>query len=248
MLINILQVKEKLDVRQNTLSKITGISRNIINMIVNGKREPYFNISDDRYYALHTEYPDVFILPDDFMYYSKLTLLLNKYLYNISTVQCRQVISSSLFYYKNKIFFMYQQKNNFMRLFPELYIAAYEDNDKLVILDSANFLDPISDIIVPTQISLSSWEDCEKEGIKYEEFLKYSVQNFNINLMCRQMKQPDFADILGITHSSLYGMLQKYPDRSFVQYKETMERIFVPYIIPVKLSDLQKIINRKTSR
>ena len=80
MLINILQVKEKLDVRQNTLSKITGISRNIINMIVNGKREPYFNISDDRYYALHTEYPDVFILPDDFMYYSKLTLLLNKYL------------------------------------------------------------------------------------------------------------------------------------------------------------------------
>ena len=240
MLINILQVKEKLDVRQNTLSKITGISRNIINMIVNGKREPYFNISDDRYYALHTEYPDVFILPDDFMYYSKLTLLLNKYLYNISTVQCRQVISSSLFYYKNKIFFMYQQKNNFMRLFPELYIAAYEDNDKLVILDSANFLDPISDIIVPTQISLSSWEDCEKEGIKYEEFLKYSVQNFNINLMCRQMKQPDFADILGITHSSLYGMLQKYPDRSFVQYKETMERIFVPYIIPVKLSDLQK--------
>lgn len=238
MLIDILQVKEKLDVRQNTLSKITGISRNIINMIVNGKREPYFNISDDRFYTLHTEYPDVFILPDDFMYYSKLTLLLNKYIYNISMVQCRQVISSSLFYYKNKIFFMYQQKDNFMRLFPELYIAAYEDNGKLVSLNTSNFLDPISDIIVPTQISLSSWEDCEKKRIKYEEFLKYSVQNFNINLMCRQMKQPDFADILGITHSSLYGMLQKYPDRSFVQYKETMEQIFVPYIIPVKISDL----------
>lgn len=228
MVINLKAIFDSTDMSQADFAKITGISRYSVWKATEPAYDGMFNVTPDRFYKIHCSLPDLIPLPDDFFHYTRPGFMINKYLNHYSKDETLSEVPRRLYEIKN--YFFYNYKDGMDRLFPNMYLPYYKDEDNnLQFYKGEDFIPfnlkryekrPIT-LLTPV-----TWERYRSEfGEDRELYDRYSSDNIRANLFFRNLFRKDFLDIL-TTDLHLF-MTQ---DVSFVQNGALLEKVFHPYI------------------
>lgn len=241
MRVNIKELQQKSGLNQKRFSKASGINRYSLSLANTDPSKEFIRIPDDKYYELYKKFPNIVDLPDDFFYYTRLSLLLNKSVYRITAGQLRETIPSSSLYISGP--FLYQYKDKFKMVFPELYIPCVENNKKIAFYREADTLpfkpehvpEKPEKFILSTKESITGTESKRKE--KQLLFDKYSVENIMANIDCRMLNIKQFSEVIGADVLKMRKLLKK-ENCSLMEHADYWDCLFQPYIIPVMLKDL----------
>lgn len=227
MYVNATELFSKNKITQGKVTEITGLCRYTISKALSNRENPYFYIEDNKYFEISQSHPDLFPLPEDFRYYTKLSLMLNKHTNNISIAEFRNKCVQTSYFYSHDGY-MYHLKDRMHATFPKFYLPYYKKDlaeDVWVYYESPYLPDAYKE----PNICLRPITKEKAKKSDLIEFETYSLSNIVLNLHLNGIKQQSFFHAI---EYSPYPYCNK-EEISFVNHKQAIHQIFDPYIIPV---------------
>ena len=225
--------KTKKDAKPKELSQTefasqSGISRYAVWKATEPAYRDTITVTADRFYEIHSNIPKYLPLPEDFFYYTKPILKINKYMYKYKREVLRKELPKSFFNAYD--YFIYNYKEGIDKLFPKLFLPYYIDHNGNECLYTGKDYIPFDTKKYKNTIELSSpvtWEDYrQQEGADRKRFERYASYNIRANLFIRNISKEAFTDILS---KSVRGLTNG--EVSFVSDGDVLERVFDPYIV-----------------
>lgn len=233
--LNIKEIRQKMGVNQVKLSKLIGINRYSIWKAENDpESKNTIYVKEDKYFELHNLFPDVFPLPEDFLYFTKLSLMLNKCIYNVSATKLREYISVAKFYDRDS--YMYDSKEQILPLFPQYFIPAVEKDEQWVFYENPCMPEFNKDIPLKIKFNAITKEEYLALNQDMSLFDKYLVPNIELNLACRNISKKEFAKSCHRSETLILKMLRRKQD-SLVLDREIIDKLFEPYILPIPMPE-----------
>lgn len=241
--INIKELWLKSGLTQRKFAKESGINRYSVCMAASDPTKECIHMPDDKFYKFCSDHPDIMTLPKDFKYYTRLSLLTNKSIYQIPAGDLRKTIPAYTLY--GRSIYLYSFKDNFHETFSKMFLPCEDNNGKLELSEKIDILPYDTDNVpkIGEKFITTKWSEVAEKG-KEAAFLydKYSVSNINVNMECRMLNVKQFADSIG---TDVYRMREILKQRncSLMQYAEYWDKVFKPYIVAVSMDEYEKSQN-----
>lgn len=213
---------------QTEFASLSGISRYSVWQATEPGYKDTITVTADRFYEIHCNIPDYLPLPEDFFYYTKPILKINKYMYKYKQEDLLKELPKGFFNAFD--YFIYNYKEGVDKLFPKLYLPYYIGSNGNECLYRGKDYIPFDTKENKDIIELSppvTWEVYQqKAGAERKKYERYASYNIKANLFLRNITKTPYTRILPRTMRSFMN-----GDVSFVFDGDVLEQVFDPYIV-----------------
>lgn len=237
MFLNLNKLYHEAEYKQTELANITGVSRYAISKALKPEYNDSIFVSDEKYYRIHQALPEFVPLPQDFLYYTRPILLINKYLFHVNFAGMKDTVPI----YKTRVgkpFFLYTNKKELNQVFPDWTLPYCLNEEGISVpFEADKYPLPNLDQIQPLHKPIS-YKKYLAEPMIHDKALfdRYSPLNVRINMILYGLQVKTMAEAgkfeLNILH-------YRAKDISFILDKDILESVFSPYLF-IRSEDLEK--------